>query len=459
LGNRFSWPNAYIRSPHYCVITIDSLEKIHQDACIILPKGFMPKARVRLPASLSDVVLDRQNANRGTPRGRHLLKESLRENGAGRSIVLDRLARVIAGNKTVEQARALNLPLRVIVTNGKELVAVLRRDLDLERDPAARALAINDNRVAELDLAWDSKVLEELRSQGLDLGTLWTDDEWAELMGESPQSDPSEDQVLEPRSTQIQRGDLFQLDRHRLLCGDATDAADVARLLGGKVPTLMCTDPPYGVNYEPEWRHRAYPKQRTAVGNVLNDSQASWSEAFERFPGDVVYAWHAGVRSAEAATALRASDFEVRSQIIWVKSHFVLSRGAYHWGHEPCFYAVRRGGRANWHGDRGQSTVWSVPNLNPIGGTRGGENTPTGHSTQKPVRLFEIPILNHTTQGACVYDPFVGSGTTLIAAEKTGRIALVMDLDPRYVQVALDRWEAFTGRKTRRIERVRRRKR
>ena len=416
----------------------------------------MPKTRVRVPATLSDLVLDPHNANRGTSRGRQLLGESLKAYGAGRSVVLDRLARVIAGNKTVEQARALNLPLRVVSTDGKELVAVLRRDLDLEQDPAARALAINDNRVAELDLEWDSSVLSDLRTQGLDLGGLWSDREWAELMGEAAQTNPAEDRVLEPGATTIQRGDLFQLNGHRLLCGDATDLTDVTRLLGSHVPSLMCTDPPYGVNYQANWRHLVYPKQRTAVGGVLNDDQASWSDAFRHFPGTVIYAWHAGVRSAEAATALRAADFELRAQIIWVKSHFVLSRGAYHYGHEPCFYAVRRGSRANWCGDRTQSTVWSVPNLNPMGGTRSDENTPTGHSTQKPVRLFEIPILNHTAPGDAVYDPFVGSGSTLIAADKTSRIALVMDLDPRYVQVALDRWEAFSGRRARRIGKLRR---
>ena len=405
----------------------------------------------------AEITVDPQNANRGTDRGRALLAESLRLHGAGRSILADRYLRILAGNKTFEQAKALGLPIRVITTDGRALIVVRRKDLDLEKHQSARALAIRDNRIAELDLQWDAKVLEELKLQGLDLGTLWSDREWAELLGETPQSDPAEDRVLEPRPTQIQRGDVFQLGQHRLLCGDATDVADVARLLAGQIPGAMCTDPPYGVNYQPDWRHKVYPKQRTAVGSVLNDGQASWSRAFQHFPGDVIYAWHAGVRSAEAATALREADFEIRSQIIWVKSHFVLSRGAYHYGHEPCFYSVRRGGRANWRGDRSQSTVWNVPNLNPMGGTRNGENTPTGHSTQKPVRLFEIPILNHLVEGACVYDPFVGSGSTVIAAEKTGRVALVMDLDPKYVQVTLDRWETFTGRRARRIGKGRRR--
>lgn len=128
-----------------------------------------------------------------------------------------------------------------------------------------------------------------------------------------------------------------------------------------------------------------------------------------------------------------------------------MSRGAYHWGHEPCWYAVRHGAQASWRGDRAQSTVWAVPNLNPFGGMRTAEDAVTGHSTQKPVRLFEIPILNHTTSTDKIYDPFVGSGTALIAAQKTGRPCYAMDLDPQYVQVAVTRWESFTGQRAVRV--------
>jgi DNA modification methylase len=142
---------------------------------------------------------------------------------------------------------------------------------------------------------------------------------------------------------------------------------------------------------------------------------------------------------------LETSGFTLRAQIIWVKQHFALSRGDYHWQHEPCWYAVREGATSHWQGDRTQSTVWTVPNLNPMGGTRSADNAPTGHSTQKPVRLFEIPLRNHTTTADAIYDPFAGSGTAIIAAEKTGRAAFAMDLDPRYVQAALTRWETFTG--------------
>jgi DNA modification methylase len=159
----------------------------------------------------------------------------------------------------------------------------------------------------------------------------------------------------------------------------------------------------------------------------------------------VIYVWHAGVHASEVATGIRAAGFELRAQIIWAKQHFALSRGAYHWQHEPCWYAVRKGGRSYWRGDRTQSTVWQVANLNPFGGNH--EESPTGHATQKPVDLMRRPILNHTERGEAVYDPFLGSGTTLIAAEMTERICYGLEIDPRYCDVIVRRWQEFTGNK------------
>jgi DNA modification methylase len=394
---------------------------------------------------LSDLKPDPQNANRGTDRGREALARSLREYGAGRAVLIDRRGRVIAGNKTVEQARALNLPLHVVETDGTFLIAVQRNDLDLQTDARAKALAIADNRVGELDLEWDVEMLKQLRAGGLDLSAFWTDDEFDALFAEPKAGLTDENAVVEPGPTDIVRGDLFVLAKHRVLCGDSTSAGDVLRLLEGAVPILMATDPPYGVQYDPAWRHRVNPNQRTAVGRVMNDDRANWTAAWKLFPGRVAYVWHAALKAPTVAADLEAAEFAIRSQIIWVKQHFALSRGDYHWAHEPAWYAVR--GTGQWRGDRRQATVWEVPNLNPMGGTRVAENAVTGHGTQKPVRLFEIPLLNHTGPRDAVYDPFVGSGTAIIAAEKHGRACYAIDLDPRYVQAAVTRWEAFTGQK------------
>jgi len=195
----------------------------------------------------------------------------------------------------------------------------------------------------------------------------------------------------------------------------------------------------------PSWRARRHLSTgKVALGKVLNEDRADWRDAYALFPGDVAYVWHAGVFAGEVASSLTASGFDIRSQIIWAKQHFVFGRGNYHWQHEPCWYAVRRRQRSRWRGDRTQSTVWHVANLNPHGGNR--EEKQTGHGTQKPVELVRRPILNHTKRGECVYDGFLGSGTTLAAAEWTERVCYGIELDPKYCDVIIQRWQSLTNK-------------
>ncbi len=393
---------------------------------------------------------DPRNANRGTERGQALLEASLRDYGTARSIVADRDGVVIAGNKTLAAAQRLGIPTREIVIDGRELVVLRRMDLHLASDARAQALAIADNRVGELNLDWDPAILEALRADGVSLEQWWTSEEFEALLGiATREGRTDENAVVAPEPTDIVRGDLFSLGRHRLLCGDATDQADVQRLLDGATPVLTVTDPPYGVQYDPAWRHRMDPRQRTTVGRVANDDRVDWSAAFALSPSDVLYAWHAGLYAGPVAVAVEQAGFLLRAQIIWVKQHFALSRGDFHWAHEPCWYAVRKGRTAHWRGDRRQTTIWEVPNLNPLGGDREGENARTPHATQKPVALVERPLLYHTTTHDALYDPFCGSGTAVIAAEKTGRACFAMDIDPQYVQVTVTRWEQYTGQRAR----------
>jgi len=174
-----------------------------------------------------------------------------------------------------------------------------------------------------------------------------------------------------------------------------------------------------------------------AAGKVLNDDRADWREAWALFPGVVAYVWHADLRARDVVESLQACDFVLRAQIIWDKGRPIMSRGHYHFQHEPCWYAVRKNATAHWAGDRKQSTVWAIEH----------RKSETGHGTQKPVECMKRPIENHSSPGQAVYEPFSGSGTTLIAAELTGRTCHAIELNPAYVDVAVKRWEAFTGEK------------
>ena len=248
------------------------------------------------------------------------------------------------------------------------------------------------------------------------------------------------DTVPDLRDTSIERGDIYQLGAHRLMCGDSTASEDVSALLEGATPFLCVTDPPYGVNYNPAWRNEeakkgnlGYHAQR--VGKVKNDDRADWREAWQLTPSDVIYSWHPAPPGPCLihGEALEFAGFCLRNQIIWAKSNFPIGRGDYHARHEPCWYAVRKGKAAKRTKDRTQTTLWQI-NLD--------KNVVGGHSTQKPVECMRKPIENHHCEE--VYEPFSGSGTTLIAAQQLGRKCYAMELEPEYCQVAIDRWEAFT---------------
>lgn len=318
--------------------------------------------------------------------------------------------------------------------------------LDVDESEAAKLLATYDplSAMAEADTAALDALLREVETGDEALAKM------LEELGKEAGCDWAkagvvvEDEVPEPPAEPITKpGDLWLLGEHRLLCGDSTKSEDVARLMGGAVPFLMVTDPPYGVEYDADWRNHALRSDGTpiagrAIGKVQNDDKVDWTNAYRQFPGHVAYVWHAGRHASEVVLNLAAAKFEMRCQLIWAKSNFAIGRGHYHWGHEPCWYAVRQGGSAKWCGDRTQSTVWNIPKP---------AKSETGHSTQKPVECMARPIRNHGGKDDDVYDPFVGSGTTIIAAEQLNRRCYAMELSPAYVDVAVTRWEKLTGRK------------
>lgn len=358
----------------------------------------------------------------------------VREYGFRIPILILGTGEIIDGHLRVKAAKLLELTeLPVIVCDGWT-----------EAQVKAFRLAVNRSASwAEFDLDLVGLEIGELKALNFDLSlTGFEDREISRLLiGEEREGGME----LEPVDDPISRnGDLWICDNHRILCGDATSPLDVGALVGFAKPVLMVTDPPYGIFLDPTWRERANLGRLRQTGTVANDDRVDWSAAYRLFTGDVAYVWHAGVHAAEVATSLEATGFRIRSQIIWAKQHFALSRGDYHWQHEPCWYAVREGKSSNWSGDRKQSTLWEVANLNPFGGSR--EEEATGHGTQKPLELMRLPILNNTNSGEIVYDPFLGSGTTLIAAEQTGRFCYAIDIDPRYVDVAIRRWEKHSGK-------------
>jgi len=304
-----------------------------------------------------------------------------------------------------------------------------------------------------LDAGWDNDMLtvELAELQGLDFDLALTGFDLGEiesLLADKTQGLTNPDAVPEtPARAVTAPGDTWLLGKHRIRCGDSTVPSDVDALLAGVKPHLMVTDPPYGVNYDPAWRNGTVDpvtgevKGKTgaggrAVGKVLNDDKADWREAWALFPGDVAYVWHAGLFAGVVADSLTACGFKLRSQIIWAKNHLAIGRGDYHWMHEPCWYAVREKATGHYVGDRKQTTLWKIDK--PM-------KSETGHGTQKPVECMKRPIENNSSPGQAIYEPFSGSGTTIIAGEMTGRHVYAMELSPEYVDVAVKRWQEFTG--------------
>ena len=357
---------------------------------------------------------------------------SIDEFGWRQPIVVDGKGVVIVGHARLLAAQKLGLA-EVPVHIADDLTAA-----------QAKAYRIADNRLNQ-DSAWNDELLGlELGDlEGLNFDLSLTGFDPAELNALVSPTGGHTDEDEAPAATDTptsQIGDVWCLGGHRLLCGNATNVEAVSEVLGEPMPNLMVTDPPYGVEYDPDWRNRAKrpdgtPYGASAIGQVSNDDRADWREAWALFAGDVAYVWHAGRHASQVQASLEAASFVIRSQIIWAKPRHIISRGNYHWQHEPCWYAVRKGGKGWWFGGRKQTTLWPVEHM----------ASETGHSAQKPVECMRRPIQNHTRKGEAVYDPFVGSGTTIIAAETIGRICYAIDIDPIYVDVAVKRWQDFTG--------------
>ncbi len=369
--------------------------------------------------------------------------DSIREFGFRQPIVVDEAGVIIVGHTRYEAAKRLGLDTAPVhVAEG----------LTPEQ---ARAYRLMDNRSHE-NASWDEDLLKfefaGLMETGFDLDlTGFTGPEINALLDTGGTMDGADEVLTPPENPVAAPGDIWECGPHRIVCGDATDKAAVDAL--GFDGYLMVTDPPYGVEYEPGWRSKEINSRgsKARTGVVHNDDQADWSAAFTHFKGEVGYFWCSSLHMRESIAAVCAVDLEVRAQIIWVKNKIVPGRGHYHWGHEHCIYAVRRGRRSHWHGDRKQSTVWEIATVSQ-GSGKGEDATP--HSTQKPVECMARPIRNHTKPGGTVYDPFLGSGTTLVAAQQLGRVGFGIEISPAYVDVACQRLEKHVGEPAKRVAEV-----
>ena len=361
---------------------------------------------------------------------------SIKEWGFTTPILVDEDNEIIAGHGRLLAAQKLDI---------KEVPVMVAEDWT---EAQKKAYVIADNKLA-LNAGWDNEMLkveiDNLKKLDFDINlTGFNLDELSELFPDDELIGLTDENEVPniPENPITIEGDTWVLGNHRLICGSSTDPLIVDQVLKGVKPHLMVTDPPYGVEYDPNFRNgikRANGSivSARAVGKVNNDDNADWSEAWALFTGDVAYVWHAGIYAGVVADSLIKNDFNIRSQIIWSKSNFAIGRGAYHWKHEPCWYAVKKNQKGHYSGDRKQTTVWEIPKP---------QKSETGHSTQKPIDCMKKPIENNSSIGQAIYEPFCGSGTTIIACEQTGRHCYAIELNPAYVDVAVTRWQNFTGK-------------
>ncbi len=363
--------------------------------------------------------------------------DSINEFGFTNPLLVDEDNQIIAGHCRLEAAKIIGL---------EKVPCIVLSHLSKSQK---RAYVIADNKLA-LNAGWDLDMLkielEELKLDGFNIDlTGFSLDELSDIIPDEIEETfcDEDDCPQAPEDPICKLGDVWLLGEHRLMCGSSTISTDVDRLLNGQMPNTMITDPPYGVKYEASWRAEAKGTKKTErekSSNLMNDDQADWYDAYVLFPGSVAYVWHASAFTDVVMDGLRRAGFDIKQQIIWNKNIHALSRSDYHWKHEPCWYAIKKGADRNWKGGRTQMTVWDVATVQ-------SEKDKTAHPTQKPVDIYVRPIIHHTNPGEYIYDPFGGSGTLVIASEKTKRRALTMELDPIYCDVIIKRYENYTGKK------------
>lgn len=362
---------------------------------------------------------------------------SIKEFGWTNPVLIDEQNGIIAGHGRLAAARKLgHTEIPVIELTGLS-------------EAQKRAYVIADNKLA-LNAGWDTEMLvNELRDlEGMDIDlalTGFSADELNDMLAVKEEGLTDEDAAPPPPEDPITKpGDIWILGKHRLMCGDSTSIDHLERLCDGQAVDMWLTDPPYNVAYEGKTKD-ALTIQNDSMGDdqfrqFLRDAYVAADAVMK--PGAVFYIWHADSEGYNFRGAAQDAGWKVRQCLIWKKSTMVMGRQDYHWKHEPCLYGWKDGAGHLWAADRKQTTILEFDKP-----SRNGE-----HPTMKPVALFEYQMLNNTKGGDIVLDSFGGSGTTLIAAEKNGRYARLMELDPKYCDVIVKRWEEFTGKKAHLLE-------
>ena len=391
-----------------------------------------------------------KNAKRHPKEQIEKLAAIIKRHGFDQPIVVDSAGVIIKGHGRLLASKQLGL---------KKVPVLVRSDLSPAQVREAR---IADNRVSELG-SWDDELLAEDMREAL---ALFADDFDADLLGLKASfveahvrmhGEIEEDEIPEPPKNPItKKGDLWLLGEHRLLCGDSTDVKNIAYLFDGVQKAALCqTDPPYGVNFLKNKRGmRGSGFETTAHSDIVSDDLDG--PALQSFLEAVIknavpylenhaawYLWHPMLTQGTFFAAAAAADILIHRQIIWVKPQMILTRsGQYHWRHELCFYGWRRGFPANWYGSKAQTSVWEL----------GRDSGVAEHPTQKPVALFKPAFENHTRVGDVAFEPFAGSGSQLICAEQLERRVVALELEPKYCDVIVQRWETLTGQKADRVK-------
>lgn len=372
---------------------------------------------------LGDIQPYQKNAKKHDARQIKNVAESIKQYGFVQPIVIDKDGIIVIGHCRALAAKKLGI---------KEVPCVCVDDLTPEQVDALRLV---DNKSNESE--WDFDLLKEELPE-LDLSAF--DFDWGlpeETAEEIVEDDaPEVDEESEPIT---KKGDIWQLGRHRLMCGDSTKSDDVSALMGGRLADMLLTDPPYGVDYTGKTKDALkIENDAKSDDEFIAFLQSAFSSADSVMkPGAVFYIWHADSKAYVFRMACQMTGWEVRQVLIWVKNAMVMGRQDYQWKHEPCLYGWKSGAGHLWASDRKQTTVLEFDRP-----TKNKE-----HPTMKPVALFDYQIKNNTKGGDAVLDLFSGSGTTVVACEQNGRDAYAMEYDPRYCDVIVKRWENLTGEK------------